>query len=107
MEKKKNKKGIKALCLILVLIILGSTGYTYAKYVTQEKGKGSADIATWAFEIVKAKGEIEKTINLKDTATKATLKDGKIAPGSSGDFRLTIDATGSEEGVDYTVEFNN
>ena len=107
MEKKKNKKGIKALCLILVLIILGSTGYTYAKYVTQEKGKGSADIATWAFEIVKEKGEIEKTINLKDTATKATLKDGKIAPGSSGDFRLSVDATGSEVGIDYTVEFNN
>lgn len=107
MEKKKSKKGIKAICLILVLLILGSTGYTYAKYLTQEKGKGSADIATWAFKIVKAEDELEKTISLKDTATKATLQNGKIAPGSSGEIRLSVDATGSEVGVDYTVEFNN
>ena len=53
MKKEKNKKIIKILCAVLLLMSLGMTGYTYAKYVTQEKGNGSADIATWSFRIEK------------------------------------------------------
>ena len=63
MKKEKNKKIIKILCAVLLLMSLGMTGYTYAKYVTQEKGNGSADIATWSFRIEKDENEDVKTIN--------------------------------------------
>ena len=63
MKKEKNKKIIKILCAVLLLMSLGMTGYTYAKYVTQEKGNGSADIATWSFRIEKDENGIYKENN--------------------------------------------
>ena len=93
--------------LILLLMSLGMTGYTYAKYVTQEKGNGSADIATWSFRIEKDENEDVKTIRLADTSNKETLLNGKIAPGTSGQFYLKINAVGSEVAVDYKVTFGN
>ena len=107
MKKEKNKKIIKILCAVLLLMSLGMTGYTYAKYVTQEKGNGSADIATWSFRIEKDENEDVKTIRLADTSNKETLLNGKIAPGTSGQFYLKITAVGSEVAVDYKVTFGN
>ena len=107
MKKEKNKKIIKILCAVLLLMSLGITGYTYAKYVTQEKGNGSADIATWSFRIEKDENEDVKTIRLADTSNKETLLNGKIAPGTSGQFYLKINAVGSEVAVDYKVTFEN
>ena len=107
MKKEKNKKIIKILCAVLLLMSLGMTGYTYAKYVTQEKGNGSADIATWSFRIEKDENEDVKTIRLADTSNKETLLNGKIAPGTSGQFYLKINAVGSEVAVDYKVTFGN
>lgn len=107
MKKEKNKKIIKILCAVLLLMTLGMTGYTYAKYVTQEKGNGSADIATWSFRIEKDENEDVKTIRLADTSNKETLLNGKIAPGTSGQFYLKINAVGSEVAVDYKVTFGN
>ena len=107
MKKEKNKKIIKILCAVLLLMSLGMTGYTYAKYVTQEKGNGSADIAPWSFRIEKDENEDVKTIRLADTSNKETLLNGKIAPGTSGQFYLKINAVGSEVAVDYKVTFGN
>ena len=107
MKKEKNKKIIKILCAVLLLMSLGMTGYTYAKYVTQEKGNGSADIATWSFRIEKDENEDVKTIRLADTSNKESLLNGKIAPGTSGQFYLKINAVGSEVAVDYKVTFGN
>jgi len=107
LKKEKNKKIIKILCAVLLLMSLGMTGYTYAKYVTQEKGNGSADIATWSFRIEKDENEDVKTIRLADTSNKETLLNGKIAPGTSGQFYLKINAVGSEVAVDYKVTFGN
>lgn len=107
MKKEKNKKIIKILCAVLLLMSLGMTGYTYAKYVTQEKGNGSADIATWSFRIEKDENEDVKTIRLADTSNKETLLNGKIAPGTSGQLYLKINAVGSEVAVDYKVTFGN
>ena len=107
MKKEKNKKIIKILCAVLLLMSLGMTGYTYAKYVTQEKGNGSADIATWSFRIEKDENEDVKTIRLADSSNKETLLNGKIAPGTSGQFYLKINAVGSEVAVDYKVTFGN
>ena len=36
-----------------------------------------------------------------------TLVNNKIAPGTTGDFSIIVDATDSEVGVDYNVTFEN
>ena len=112
MEKERkasnqNNGIFGALCIMLImLLITGAGGYTYARYMSQEKGTGSADIANWAFEITK-NGEETKTINLTSTATKSTLVNGKIAPGTAGEFIIALNAIGSEVSVDYKLEFAN
>lgn len=107
-ERKSSKeyRGIfGALCVTLIMLLLtGAGGYTYARYMSQENGTGNADIANWSFKIAK-NGEETKNVTLRNTANKATLVNGKIAPGTSGEFSITLDATGSDVSVDYTLEF--
>lgn len=109
-ERKSSikNKGILEIVsvLLIILLITGAGGYTYARYRSQEKGTGSAQIANWSFKIDK-NGTETKTINLADTVNKATLVKGKIAPGTSGAFSITLDATGSDVGVDYILSFLN
>lgn len=104
----KEYRGIfGALCIILIMLLLtGAGGYTYARYLSQERGTGNADIANWSFKIAK-NGEETKNVTLRNSVNKDTLVDGKIAPGTSGEIPLTLDATGSDVSVDYTLEFLN
>mgnify|MGYP003302086622 CR=1 FL=1 len=104
--KKKTKKIIGIVCAILLIVLLQAIGITYAKYIASESGSGHAKVAKWAFQIVKD-GEETKTINLASTVDKETLIDGKIAPGTSGTFEISVDASGSEVDLDYTIEFAN
>ena len=104
--KEKTKKLIILLCALLLLIGVGTGGYTYAKYRTTEKGGGQADIAKWSFKVGTEEEQIQN-IKLVNTVDKDTLTNGKIAPGTSGEFFINLDATGSEVGVDYEVKFTN
>lgn len=104
--KNKTRKIIKVLCALLLVVLLQTMGYTYAKYVTTVKGSGEAEIANWSFKMTKA-GEETQNVKLINTANQTTLVNGKIAPGTSGSFILKIDAMGSEVGVDYAINFTN
>lgn len=112
MEKERkssitNKGLLGILSIILLMLLLtGAGGYTYAKYLAQEKGTGGAEVANWSFEIAKD-GQATKTVNLASTVNKNTLVNGKIAPGTSGKFSITLDATGSDVAVDYLLAFIN
>lgn len=102
----KTKKLTMLLCALLLLLSIGTGGYTYAKYRTAVKGGGQADVAKWSFSVGSDSEEI-KNIKLTNTVDKDTLVNGKIAPGTSGQFFINLDATGSEVGVDYNVKFSN
>ena len=99
-------KTIKKAIIGASIIALSIGGITLAKYTTQITGKGSADVAKWSFQ---ANGDTQtiQTINLKDTYKEETLINGRIAPGTEGKFDILVDATGSEVGIDYKVEFKN
>lgn len=104
---KKYRTIFGTLCAMLImLLITGAGGYTYAKYMTQESGVGSAEIAKWSFKIAKDGEEIKK-VKLTDTVEKDTLVNGKIAPGTSGYIDIELDATGAEVGIDYIVQFSD
>ena len=104
--KNKTKKIFKILSAMLLIIVLQTMGYTYAKYVTEEKGIGRAEIAKWSFEM-KKDGEQIETIKLEDTIDRETLVDGKIAPGTTGAIMITLDGTESEVNIDYNLKFAN
>ena len=100
LNKRKVLRLILAISLILIVFI---AGFTFAKYVTSVNGAGSAQVAKWSF--VANAGEDEITdIKLKDTIQRASLVDGKIAPGTGGSFDIIVDGRGSEVSIDYSVE---
>lgn len=102
----KTKKTIQKVIIGVAAVALCIGGITFAKYRTQINGNGEAKIAKWSFQANQSTETINK-IELKDTYNEETLVEGKIAPGTSGNFGILIDATGSEVGIDYNVKFEN
>lgn len=93
-----KKKILLIVALIVILIVAIAAGYTFSKYFKNEKGDVTATIATWAFK-ANAGQDSQK---LGDIVLKPE-GGTKIAPGTSGQFKIKVDATGSEVDVDYTV----
>ncbi|MBQ2836214.1 MAG: hypothetical protein IJE68_05215 [Clostridia bacterium] len=104
--KNKTRKIIGITCAILLIVLVQAIGVTYAKYLTEEKGTGSAEVAKWSFQIDK-NGAQTKTVKLVDPVNKDYLINGKIAPGTDGTIVITLDGTGSEVDIDYSVKFAN
>lgn len=104
--KNKTKKIIGVAWAILLIVLVQAIGITYAKYIISENATGEAEVAKWAFEIVKD-GEQMKTINLAETIDNKNLVNGKIAPGTSGAISISVDATGAEVDMEFALEFAN
>ena len=88
----KNKKKIGGVLLLITLIlVIFLAGYTFARYYKSINAGGTtASIARWSFG-----SKNEKAI--------INLSEEKIAPGSSGQFEIEVDATNSEVDVDYEI----
>lgn len=70
-------------------------GYTFARYYKViEVGRTSNNIARWSF-------------NSRNANVPISLSEGKIAPGSFGQFEIEVDATDSEVSVDYEIQVEN
>ena len=102
MTKKKKVLTILAILAVILLAFIG--GQAYAKYVSEVRGKGTAEVATWDFK-VNGQSEHVEAINLASTYDNETLVNNKIAPGTSGSFNIVVDATGSEVGINYNIAF--
>lgn len=94
--------GVTAVGIVATAFI----GITFSKYTNKISGDGETEIAKWSFKVNEETEEFA-TIKLAETYDKSSLLNGKIAPGSSGSFDLIIDATDSEVGVKYEVDFQN
>lgn len=103
MSKKKKIIIIVSVLLAILLTFIG--GKTFSKYLTQVKGEGVAEIASWDFKVNGKTDEVQ-TINLSSTFDNETLIGNKIAPGTKGSFNINLDATGSEVGINYKVTFD-
>ncbi len=102
MSKKKKVILIVAVLCGILLAFIG--GQAYAKYITEIRGDGIAEVATWSFKVNDQKEHIQE-IKLASTSNNETLVNNKIAPGTSGNFNIIVDATGSEVGINYNIEF--
>lgn len=103
---QKNKKLIIVLVLILTILATGLGNYTYAKYRSKVTGEGQLEVAKWSFK-VNGNSEQMETIKLKDTVNESVLAKGKVAPGTNGEFTLSIDASEAEVGINYQIEFRD
>ena len=100
-----NKKKILVIVAVLSAIIVSFMGgQSFSKYVSQVKGQAQMEVARWSF-LVNGEEESIQNIQLGSTCNNETLLDNKIAPGTQGEFNIEIDATGSEVGLQYNVEF--
>ena len=86
----------------MLLAFIG--GQAYAKYISQVRGNGIAEIATWSFKVNGQKEQVQE-IKLVSTYNSETLVNNKIAPGTRGSFNIIVDATGSEVGIKYNIKF--
>lgn len=99
-----RKKILLAVAILSMVIVSFMGGQSFSKYTSQVKGEGNAEVAKWNF-IVNGHEEIIQTIQLGSTFDNETLLDNKIAPGTKGAFKIDIDATGSEVGIQYDIKF--
>lgn len=102
MSKKKKVIIVSSILIIILLAFIG--GQAYAKYISQVRGNGIAEIATWSFKVNGQKEQVQE-IKLVSTYNSETLVNNKIAPGTSGSFNIIVDATGSEVGIKYNIKF--
>ena len=102
MSKKKKVIIVSSILIIMLLAFIG--GQAYAKYISQVRGNGIAEIATWSFKVNGQKEQVQE-IKLVSTYNSETLVYNKIAPGTSGSFNIIVDATGSEVGIKYNIKF--
>lgn len=101
----KNKV-IVILAILTALIVSFIGGQSYSKYISQVKGEGTAEVATWSFKVNGTDEQIQ-TINLASTVNNETLIDNKIAPGTNGSFNIVVDCSGSDVGINYDIKFTN
>lgn len=102
----KKKKIILAVTILSCIILSFIGGQSYSKYVSEVRGDGMAEVATWSFKVNGQKEEVQ-TIQLGSTCNNETLVDNKIAPGTSGSFNIIVDGTGSDVGINYNIKFTN
>ena len=102
---KRKKLLVVVVSLMLILLVAMLLGYTYAKYVSSKTVSGSASTAIWRFNgaISNTNSTETTSISLAETVDSDSVVSGKIAPGTSGSFKIIIDASGSEVDVDYDV----
>lgn len=101
-----KKKAVIIIAILVAIVLSFIGGQTYSKYVTEVRGDGTAQIATWDFKVNGQKEEVQ-TISLGSTYDSSTLVNGKIAPGTEGNFQIKVDATGSDVGIDYKIKFSD
>lgn len=92
---KNKKRVIGVLICILLISSMFIAGYSFARYYKSIKiDTIQTSIARWNF-------------NSKNTLANINLSNEKIAPGSSGQFEIEVDATDSEVAVEYEIKVEN
>ena len=112
----RNNKLVKFTTFVLLITIIAIclVSGTFAKYTTTVTGEATATVAKWEIEVkdgeTAVSGETVEfslfdTINDTDATNKETdVAEGKIAPGTSGSFKLTV-ANKSEVNAEYAIDY--
>lgn len=106
----KKKKDIYFIIIFLVIVSISFIYLfqsSYAKYKRQIEGNVDTTVASWNIKVnnetINNKSELTNYIT-PTIDTNQYIKSGVIAPGSTGFFLLTIDATNAD--VDFSYEIS-
>lgn len=107
-EKVKKNGVLRAIIILLsIVLIVALAAFAYAKYVTMQNGSAQAQIAKWSFDYkILNSAQTAEISNLASTRTdnNGEVNSNTIAPGTSGQFILEIDATGTETLLTYETK---
>lgn len=102
--KKKMFGRLGAAAVALTLITTAMMSGTLAKYTSSFNGTVEAISAKWEFKANdKTSWDANTTLALGTTTTKG-IDGNRIAPGSTGEFDITVNNTGSEVRAEYVIE---
>ncbi len=107
----KNLKNVKKFFMVLTIIMLVITIYlvskTYAVFYSEAQGNFTSNIAKWDIKVnnqeVTGRTEKDFSIDAFNIINDANVKDGKIAPGSEGNFNIQIDSTDTQVSIRYDI----
>lgn len=104
---------LAAVTAVLCLVTMSLTSGTLAKYASEKAGNAVATVAAWKIAFTDGADTPNNladnfTLNLKDTAkeTANLVATDKIAPGTTGSFKLAVDGTGTEVAFDYSIQMD-
>ena len=105
-RQSKIKRGI--LVAIMLACVIALIGGTYSRYTSTGTASVTATIAKWSVKLGSEDISTEaKNINVSFVYDDNDhVKNGKLAPGTSGYFDVEVDPTGSEVAVDYAFTVN-
>lgn len=108
----KNKRNfiqcvIVVFCIILCFLYLKSKA-TYSSYESVVDGNIDSSIASWNIKIDNESIttlDMNKSVGINDIKWDTTnVREGKVAPGSSGVMNINIDASETDVAVKYEME---
>ena len=107
MDKILNNKKFRILLVCISLVMLMDLIQdTYAKYVTSADASGSFTIARWAFTVnnqdIITNNDFS-TVIVPVIDTNANIRNGVIAPTSTGYFDVVIDSSNVGVSFDQTI----
>lgn len=118
-EKSKNGKRLALILLALLLIAAIAFGaYTYSKYVTNQKGTGSATVAMWGYQIKIASTDTSEDDDFFATSYSsssnqviASVSDPQtdvVGPGASGSVTITVGGVSEVNAfIDFAIDITN
>lgn len=102
-----KKRNYVVIAILLVLVLVLSATYSYARYLTSIDTSSDAVTAKWAVSVKEGSNELSSTQKLTLTVNEnENVVAGKIAPGSTATGEFVIDPTGSEVAIDYEVKID-
>lgn len=107
----KKRRLISLILILLIVFISLSIVYTNAKYTSTVNGNVTTSVAKYVFNVTGTDSynstDTIENLTLAQTCDEKTLVNGKIAPGTQGDFDIVVDTSGAEVGINYEVTFSN
>ena len=106
-----NKKSIVLVIIVAMLLTISLyfIGGTYARYISEFEGQGTATVAAWKVKVGEKDGTEEKQTAVPVTFTvaeNAFVVSEKIAPATKLTGKLAVDLTGSEVAVELSAVIN-
>ena len=103
----KNKKTLKIILLILILIMTYLIiQNTYSKYVTQSDSYSSFTFSKWNIKLnnksIMDNADFSQELNIKYESSDH-IADGVVVPTSKGVFDLSLESTGTELPYQYEI----